>query len=409
MASETLSPGDLYFDTFGFTEEQTGYSPGGYHPIVIGDILGPSSGGKDSKTYRIINKLGFGSYSTVWLAEKVGEEKGCVAAKVSIAQAQGDVEQHDREATMLESVPRKQFGDDHVLKLLDHFILNGPNGIHSVLVTDVVVPLLQLRDSKRSPLWRKAAARGLVQGVVQLHSAGLVHGDLHLKNIGAAIPELDDQEVDKVVIDLSEHNITVVLPRAAAKQSPSLPAYVISEINLEEYYERITSSEFPRTKILDFGGVHLSGTLPPNFQASKQAVSPEVLFACFVERNDNPHVEPPADIWGVGTAIYEIVTGRALFDHAHMRQLPKRMTEMAGSIPPGWLHWDTNTRGPEPDEVCSEAADKWWASRWGWIRNYCINDSDTDVLILLLRRILVLDAALRPTAEEILGDPWFSQ
>jgi len=37
------------------------YHPGGYHPVRIGDHF---NGGK----YEVISKLGFGLYSTVWLA-----------------------------------------------------------------------------------------------------------------------------------------------------------------------------------------------------------------------------------------------------------------------------------------------------------------------------------------------------
>lgn len=37
------------------------YRPGGYHPVVVGDTF------KDGR-YMIYNKLGYGGYSTVWLA-----------------------------------------------------------------------------------------------------------------------------------------------------------------------------------------------------------------------------------------------------------------------------------------------------------------------------------------------------
>lgn len=37
------------------------YRPGGFHPIHLGDML------KDGQ-YRIMRKLGYGSFSTVWLA-----------------------------------------------------------------------------------------------------------------------------------------------------------------------------------------------------------------------------------------------------------------------------------------------------------------------------------------------------
>ena len=37
------------------------YRPGGFHPIHIGDTL-------HEGRYRVIRKLGYGSFSTVWLA-----------------------------------------------------------------------------------------------------------------------------------------------------------------------------------------------------------------------------------------------------------------------------------------------------------------------------------------------------
>lgn len=36
------------------------YRPGGYHPVVLGDVF--------ERQYKVIRKLGEGSYSTVWLA-----------------------------------------------------------------------------------------------------------------------------------------------------------------------------------------------------------------------------------------------------------------------------------------------------------------------------------------------------
>ncbi len=42
-------------------EQLTDYCPGGYHPIHLNDTL------HDGR-YEIVHKLGFGSFSTVWLA-----------------------------------------------------------------------------------------------------------------------------------------------------------------------------------------------------------------------------------------------------------------------------------------------------------------------------------------------------
>lgn len=52
------------------------YQPGGYHSIMIGDVL--------HERYRIVNKLGYEGYSTVWLARDTRLER-YVAVKVGIA------------------------------------------------------------------------------------------------------------------------------------------------------------------------------------------------------------------------------------------------------------------------------------------------------------------------------------
>jgi serine/threonine-protein kinase SRPK3 len=46
-----------------YTEESiSGYRPGGYHPVSLGDTF------KNGR-YKVYHKLGWGGYSTVWLAK----------------------------------------------------------------------------------------------------------------------------------------------------------------------------------------------------------------------------------------------------------------------------------------------------------------------------------------------------
>jgi serine/threonine-protein kinase SRPK3 len=167
-----LTPDDFHFSSMETTEDMTRYVPKGYHPIVIGDILSPGG----SRQYRIMHKLGFGSYATVWLAQKTNPSKAFVAVKITTAD--GGL---TREAAMLEAASNIKANRDgeqssHALTLLDHFTLRGPNGTHSVMVTEVVAPILSLLSPKRLPLWRKAAAHSLAQGLAHLHTADIVHG-----------------------------------------------------------------------------------------------------------------------------------------------------------------------------------------------------------------------------------------
>jgi hypothetical protein len=63
-------------------ENLEAYSPGGFYPVNIGD--------KFRNRYRIVDKLGFGGYSTVWLARDL-ETSSYVALKVGIAEQAGPV------------------------------------------------------------------------------------------------------------------------------------------------------------------------------------------------------------------------------------------------------------------------------------------------------------------------------
>ncbi|KAL2871721.1 uncharacterized protein BJX67DRAFT_167866 [Aspergillus lucknowensis] len=60
-------------------DQPYGYRPGGYHPVSIGDCL--------SDRYDVVHKLGFGSYSTTWLARDTIMMK-YVAIKIAIADAE---------------------------------------------------------------------------------------------------------------------------------------------------------------------------------------------------------------------------------------------------------------------------------------------------------------------------------
>lgn len=50
-------PSNLLYDQ----ERISRYRPGGYHPVCLGDKF-------NQDRYRVVHKLGWGGYSTVWLA-----------------------------------------------------------------------------------------------------------------------------------------------------------------------------------------------------------------------------------------------------------------------------------------------------------------------------------------------------
>ena len=140
-----LTGDDFHFSEIHQTEPMTLYLPGGYHPIVVGDILGPSS----EPQYRIVHKLGWGAYSTVWLAQKRDSSQAFVSVKVSTAD--DGTTDLTREVDMLAKAQTEDGA--HAPTLLDTFTLRGPNGTHVVLVTDIVVSMSSMLslNRKRGP------------------------------------------------------------------------------------------------------------------------------------------------------------------------------------------------------------------------------------------------------------------
>lgn len=141
------------------------YKPEGYHPVMIGDVL--------HDRYRIVDKLGFGGYSTVWLAHDIRREE-YVAVKVGIANSLS------REMKCLRALSASSLhpGHDAIPSPLDEFEVRGPNGAHPCYT--MVPARCNLREASFSYLFPLDVARALVGGLAMaishMHSCGYVHG-----------------------------------------------------------------------------------------------------------------------------------------------------------------------------------------------------------------------------------------
>lgn len=151
------------------------YRDGGYHPVQLGDDF---SDGR----YRVVHKLGWGSYSTVWLA-KDQHTNSHVALKIIVGE-EGVSSNESRILRLLKqhqaSTPASP-GAHSVPELLDEFTIHGPNGRHQCFVSEPAA--CSVADSKEAGLrWqfplklaREIAAK-VIMGIDFIHSAGIVHG-----------------------------------------------------------------------------------------------------------------------------------------------------------------------------------------------------------------------------------------
>ncbi|KAG6844383.1 hypothetical protein H0H87_007287 [Tephrocybe sp. NHM501043] len=168
-----MSDISLYWEADEEVEDIKRYTTGGYHPIRLGDVLSsPVSAGSDSpsRQYRVLHKLGRGSFATVWLAETLrASSQHYVAVKICVADAPPQLE-----LDIFDKLPREK--TPNVVQLLDSFSLAGPNGIHTVLVHDVLGSVTSIIGSPRGPKHAREICRQIAHGLATLHRHGVVHG-----------------------------------------------------------------------------------------------------------------------------------------------------------------------------------------------------------------------------------------
>jgi serine/threonine-protein kinase SRPK3 len=161
-----MSHGEQEYNWIEGAESLEKYRLGGYHPLMIGDML--------HGRYRIVDKLGFGGYSTIWLAQDTRLEQ-YVAVKVGIADA---LPHETKILRALSSSSSVHPGRKSIPSPLDEFELHGPNRTHPCYT--MAPARCNLREVSFSRLFPLGVARalsgGLTLAIAYTHSQGYVHG-----------------------------------------------------------------------------------------------------------------------------------------------------------------------------------------------------------------------------------------
>lgn len=221
------------------------YWPGGFHPVNLGDTF------RDGK-YKVVRKLGDGSYSTVWLAVSTGYVSSCiyfpfscvllrfripplncryrtpryVALKIIVAKAPTT----NTKLCILDHLSKLAPTDtraQHVTVLLDTFQYQGINGKHQCLVLEptgaTAASLVQeLPENKpkmygkrqRYPKWMaKNILLHALRGLAFLHQNGVVHGGVQPGNLlyyveDTGLAKEDDLKQDEASTAIPLHRVS---------------------------------------------------------------------------------------------------------------------------------------------------------------------------------------------------------
>uniref|UniRef100_A0A672K849 non-specific serine/threonine protein kinase n=1 Tax=Sinocyclocheilus grahami TaxID=75366 RepID=A0A672K849_SINGR len=181
-------------------EDPNDYCKGGYHHVKIGDLLN----GK----YHVIRKLGWGHFSTVWLAWDI-HGKRFVAMKV-VKSAEHYTETALDEIKLLRSVRNTDPDDPNremVVQLLDDFKISGVNGTHVCMVFEVLghhlLKWIIKSNYQGLPLpCVKSIIRQVLQGLDYLHTkCQIIHTDIKPENI---LMSVDDLYIRRLAAEATE-------------------------------------------------------------------------------------------------------------------------------------------------------------------------------------------------------------
>ncbi|KAG6121969.1 hypothetical protein E4U13_003606 [Claviceps humidiphila] len=392
-------------------EDLTRYKQFGLHPIALGEILPKpltcvSDVNKEPR-YRITYKLGFGASATVWLARDL-VDKRYVALKVGLG---SDNPLPDREAEILSQIRENgpgKHGYERVIELLDVFIVEGPNGFHQCLVTEVVLPL---SDPDARQHCSFDVVRQIVEGFAFLHGEGIVHGDPHIANFGIALPQLEQFEEIDIIDYYASPRLIPVVPRYPETPLSSMPLYVVKSTNMADFLKLMKA--FPggsvTVKVMGFGKAHRINKDPKLLGAVPKMIQPpEDALHELCHGNIGSTVSEAADIWAVGCTLYDVKSGGELISKSTLGSLKDYLfqaIQFGGPPPETWPKlWDTQEHENSP-ALC-DRVQVWEVREADRNSSKIAQDEERLAFLNFIKRMIITNPDERTPMTALLSDPF---
>ncbi|EEP82159.1 predicted protein [Uncinocarpus reesii 1704] len=365
-----------------------------FFPVKIGQTF--------KGRYRVIAKLGYGAYSTVWLAWDE-RAKAYASLKISIQVDDAKTSPVTNEVNMLRRMGKiaeiDHPGLDFTRLANDIFQISRSSGRHYCIVCKPQGPtafdLQQLFSEAKMP---KVMVKGLIHYLLfslnWLHvNCGVAHTDISPKNI---LLEAGD---DSIFRDIEDEE----------SRDPSIPI-LSGDGNAVVYRSRNTRLSPPGNPILmDFGQTRLiEGRVNQDWWMSDLYRAPEVLLKL-------PWAYP-VDIFATGVMTLYLMEGKNLFepiDHVHNQYvLPLALAQYIGYL------------GPPPLEIIKQSPlfSEYFDSEGKWVCEVPIPKNsledfvttfepgeEKDQFLRFIRKMLTWDQEARATSIELISDEWLTR
>ncbi|KAJ5971413.1 uncharacterized protein N7479_001331 [Penicillium vulpinum] len=272
-----------------YTQEKLSkHKPGGYHPVTLGDTF-------KNGLYETHYKLGYGGFSTVWLA-KDKDQNQWVSLKVMIADSSKSNELQNLK--FLEKHSGGNLSSNHIVQLLDDFTHDGPNGALQCLVFELLGPTLDMvlteyseGNDKLNPEDILRMSMQLLKAIKFIHSIGMCHGDISGRNIAFPCNNMLNHEKD--VLDVL--GLLEIESLAYIDGSPLDNGLPTQLVKAAEWIDFIDEDE-EDIRLIDMGESFLPGEEPEKSAQPSILRIPETIFT---DRFDYR-----LDLWRAGCIIY---------------------------------------------------------------------------------------------------------